>query len=209
MAVHFTSRELSKKYDRFARWYDWVEVVPEALGGRKLRCEMLQRVSGKGKVLEIAVGTGKNLHQYPPDSSIVAMDISREMLTVAQRRALKLSMNVKFLLADAEAIPFPDKSFDTVISSFTICTFPNPVAALREMLRVCRAEGCILLLEHGRSNREWLGRLQDRHEDSFAKRLGCHWNREPLQIAREAGLILRPAQRSFLGVFHVIEATVR
>ena len=208
MAVHFTSRELSKKYDQFARWYDWVEVIPEALGVRRLRCEMLRRVSDKGKVLEIAVGTGKNLHQYPPGSSIVAMDISRQMLTVAQRRALKLSMKAQFLLADAEAIPFPDKSFDTVISSLTICTFPNPVAALLEMVRVCRAEGRILLLEHGRSNREWLGRWQDRHEDSLAKRLGCHWNREPLQITQEAGLILRTAERSFLGIFHLIEASV-
>src|SRR5690348_13939648 len=125
MAVHFTSRELSNKYDRFARWYDWVEVVPETLGVRRLRSEMLRRVSGQGKVLEVAVGTGKNLCQYSRGGSIVAMDISREMLSIAQTRALKLSMNVQFLLGDAEAIPFSDKSFDTVVSSLTICTFPN------------------------------------------------------------------------------------
>ena len=208
MTVHFTSRELSNKYDRFACWYDWVEVIPEALGVRRLRSEMLRRVSGKGKILEIAVGTGKNLRHYSCDGRIASMDISREMLRVARKRAAKLSMNIMFLLADAKAIPFPDQTFDTVLSSLTICTFPNPVAALREMARVCRPEGRILLLEHGRSNHPWLGRWQDRHEDSFAKRVGCHWNREPLQIAQEAGLILRTAERSFLGIFHVIEASV-
>ena len=137
------------------------------------------------------------------------MDISHEMLSVARKRATKLSINVSFLLADAEAIPFSDKSFDTVVSSLTICTFPDPVAALREMARVCRSEGRIFLLEHGRSNHEWLGRWQDRHEDSFAKRLGCHWNREPLRIARVAGLTVLAPKRSFLGIFHLIEAQPR
>jgi SAM-dependent methyltransferase len=110
------------------------------------------------------------------------------MLSVARKRAAKLSMNVSFSLADAEALPFPDKSFDTVVSSLTTCTFPNPVAALKEMARVCRPGGRILLVEHGRSNREWLGRWQDRREESFAKQLGCHWNREPLELVRKAGL---------------------
>lgn len=209
MGVNFSSRELSKKYDRFARWYDWVEAVPELLGLRRLRPQMLRRLSGKGRVLEIAVGTGKNLRYYSHDCRIISMDISAEMLIVARKRAAKLSMNVPFLLADAAALPFSDKSFDTVVSSLTICTFPDPVAALREMARVCRPEGRILLLEHGRSNREWLGRWQDRHEDSFAKRLGCHWNREPLQIARLAGLTVLAAARTFFGVFHLIEAQRR
>jgi ubiquinone/menaquinone biosynthesis C-methylase UbiE len=209
VAVTFTSRELSEKYDRFARWYDWAEIVPEILGVRRLRSQILRGVSGRGKILEIAVGTGKNLSHYSRGSTVVSMDISGEMLSVARKCAAKLSLNVKFLLADAEAIPFSDKSFDSVVSTLSICTFPDPVAALREMARVCRPDGRILLLEHGRSDREWLGRWQDRHEDSFAKRSGCHWNRQPLQIAQEAGLIVRAAERSFLGVFHVIEAGVQ
>jgi ubiquinone/menaquinone biosynthesis C-methylase UbiE len=129
------------------------------------------------------------------------------MLSAARKRAAKLSMNVSPLLADAEALPFPDRSFDTVVSSLTTCTFPNPVAALREMARVCRTNGKILLLEHGRSDREWLGRWQDRRADSFAKQLGCHWNREPLKLVWKAGLKINAAQRFFFGIFHQIEAT--
>ena len=207
MAVNFTSQEISQKYDQFARWYDWVEGVPDVLGVSRLRRRLLRRASGN--VLEVAVGTGKNLRFYQRDCRIVAADVSAEMLNVARRRAAKLSMDVSFLLADAEALPFPDKSFDTVVSSLTTCTFPDPVAALQEMARVCRSDGRILLLEHGRSNCEWLGRFQDRTADRLAKQLGCHWNRESLELVRKANLEVNAARRFFFGVFHQIEAEPR
>lgn len=204
MATELTTKEISAKYDRFARWFDCVEGVPDILGVSRLRRRLLQRTSGR--VLEVAVGTGKNLRYYPASCRISSVDVSREMLSVARKRAAKLPMNISFSLADAEALPFPDKSFDTVVSSLTTCTFPNPVAALKEMVRVCRTNGKILLLEHGRSDREWLGRWQDRREDSFAKQLGCHWNRETLKLVREAGLKVGNSRRLFFGVFHTIEA---
>jgi ubiquinone/menaquinone biosynthesis C-methylase UbiE len=204
MSVKFTSQELSQKYDRFARWYDWVEGIPEALGLYRLRYQMLQRASGA--VLEAAIGTGKNLPYYPRDCRITAVDRSREMLNIARKRAAKLSLNVSFLLADAEALPFWDESFDTVVSSLSTCTFPNPVAALKEMARVCRPEGKILLLEHGRSDREWLGRFQDRTAERHAKQLGCHWNRKSLDLVSRAGLKINKAQRVFFGIFNQIEA---
>ena len=158
--------------------------------------------------MEVAAGTGKNLKFYPHDCRITALDFSTEMLNVARKRAAKLSMGVSFLLADAETLPFPDKSFDTVVSSLSTCTFPDAIAALREMRRVCTSEGKILLLEHGRSDRERLGRWQDRHADQFAKPLGCHWNREPLELVREAGLKVE-AKRNFFGIFHQIEGSHR
>ena len=201
---HLTPQEISDKYNRFAHWYDVAEGVPDLLGIRKLRQRVLRQASGR--VLEVAVGTGKNLRYYPRGCRIIAMDLSREMLTIAQKRASRLQMNVSFLLADAEALPFSDASFDTVVSSLSTCTFPDPVAALAEMARVCRADGKILLLEHGRSNRAWLGRWQDRHADQFAKPLGCHWNREPLELAKDAHLKVIGARRNFFGVFHRIEA---
>jgi len=207
MPVNFTSRELSEKYDRFAPWYDWVEGVPDLLGVRRLRRRLLRQASGK--VLEVAVGTGKNLQYYPRGCRIIGIDVSREMLNVARERAAKLSMEVSPLLADAEALPFSDKSFETIVSSLSTCTFPNPVNALREMVRVCKPAGRILLVEHGRSNREWLARWQDRHADQFAKPLGCHWNREPLELARKAGLKVVERQRCFFGIFHRIKAEPR
>jgi ubiquinone/menaquinone biosynthesis C-methylase UbiE len=205
MAVAFASRELAEKYNRFARWYDWVEGIPNLLGLGSLRRQTLHQA--RGKVLEVAVGTGKNLHYYPRGCHIVAVDLSREMLNIAQNRAAKLSMNaVSFLLADAEALPFPDDSFDTVVSSLSTCTFPDPVAALKEMGRVCRPTGNVLLVEHGRSDREWLGRFQDRTAERHAEQLGCHWNRESLKIVRQAGLNIHKARRVFFGILNQIEA---
>ena len=203
--VKLGTRELSAKYDRFARWYDYVEGVLDFLGVKRLRRRVLSKASGK--VLEVAVGTGKNLPYYPRDCRIIALDLSSKMLNVARNRAAKLSVQASFLVADAEALPFSDKSFDAVVSSLSTCTFPDPVAALEEMARVCRMNGKILLLEHGRSDREWLGHWQDHHADKFAKPLGCHWNRKPLEIVRNAGLKVSSARRFFFGIFNQIEAT--
>ena len=204
MGVKLTASDISRKYDAFARWYDWVEGIPDLLGVRRLRRRVLRRT--RGKVLEVAVGTGKNLPYYPRGCRIIALDLSREMLSVARKRAEKLSMDVSLLLADAETLPFPPNSFDAVVSSLSTCTFPNPVSALREMARVCKPAGRIFLLEHGRSDRNWLARWQDRREDSFAERLGCHWNREPLELVRQAGLRVNNSRRVFFGVFHTIDA---
>ena len=204
MAVQLTSQEISQKYNRFSRWYDLVEGIPDLLGLRKLRQKLLERASGE--ILEVAVGTGKNLTHYHRASHMTAVDVSEKMLSVARKRAKRLSLEVVFIVTDAEALPFSDKSFDTVVSSLTTCTFPNPLVALQEMARVCRPDGRILLLEHGRSDQESLGRLQDRLADRNAKALGCHWNREPLQLVQKAGLKVNEARRIFFGIFHQIEA---
>ena len=201
---YLSQREISQKYDRFARWYDWVEGIPELLGVNRLRYRMLQRASGT--VLEVAIGTGKNLPYYPRGCRIIGADASKEMLAIAQRRASRLWLDVSFSLAAAEALPFSDATFDTVVSSLSTCTFPDPVAALQEMARVCRPEGKVLLLEHGRSDREWLGRFQDRTADRHAKQFGCHWNRKSLDLVRRAGLKVNKGQRVFFGIFNQIEA---
>lgn len=204
MPVRLSAREISEKYDRFARWYDLLEGIPDLLGIRTLRRRLIQQASGK--VLEVAVGTGKNLHYYNQITNLIAVDLSQGMLSVAQKRKRTLPLEVSLAVMDAEALGFPDTSFDTVVSSLTTCTFPNPVAALKEMARVCRPGGKILLLEHGRSNHDWLARWQDRRNDKHAKQLGCHWNREPLELARQAGFKVVETQQVFFGIFHQIEA---
>ena len=196
--------EIQRKYEKFAGWYDLMDGIPEVLGVRGLRRRLLQRASGK--VLEIAVGTGRNLRYYPKTCKITAVDFSAAMLEVARNKAARLGLTIPFLVMDGEALAFPEQCFDTVVSSLSLCTFPDPATALREMARVCRADGRILLLEHGRSDQEWLGGWQDRRADRHAKALGCRWNREPLDLVRHVGLKLVTAQRVFLGIFHVIEA---
>ena len=196
--------EILQKYEKFAPWYDLIEGILEFLGVKSLRRRLLRRASKR--VLEIAVGTGKNLRYYPEGCQITAVDLSPAMLDIARKRARDLSLHAAFFLMDGETLAFRDQSFDTVVDSLTLCTFPDPVVALREMARVCRTDGRILLLEHGRSERGWLGHWQDRKADRHAQRLGCRWNREPPDLVYQAGLSLISARRTFLGIFHEIEA---
>ncbi|MBI5119115.1 class I SAM-dependent methyltransferase [Candidatus Poribacteria bacterium] len=205
MTVPRSKADIKAKYDGMAGRYNLVETPYELLLGIKnLRRQLLQGATGK--VLEIAVGTGKNLSHYSKDCEITAVDMSTGMLGVARRHAEGLGRNIAFRTMDAEALAFPDRSFDTVVSSLSLCTFPNPVAAVREMARVCRPEGRILLLEHGRSDHEWLGQWMDHRADKHARRVGCRWNRHPLDIVQQAGLTLIKAKRTFLGIMHQIEA---
>ncbi|HJY87582.1 MAG TPA: class I SAM-dependent methyltransferase [Candidatus Acidoferrales bacterium] len=196
-------KQIQKKYEEFARWYDFGEAISEFLAVGRLRKRLLQRASGK--VLEIAVGTGKNLPYYPRNCHLTAVDLSPARLQLAQERAMRLKLDVDFLIMDAQALAFPDQSFDTVVDSLSLCTIPDPVVPLREMARVCRRDGQILLVEHGRSSHEWLGRWQDGRADRHAEKFCCRWNLNPLDLVRQAQLLPIRVHRIFLGIFWMLE----
>jgi len=198
------TRELRRKYQDFAPWYDLVEALPEVLGLSRLRRRLMARV--RGRVLEVAAGTGRNFRWYPGNASVLAVDLSIHMLKRAREKAGRLGRQYLFAVMDAERLALRDNAFDSVVSTLSTCTFPDPVAALREMARVCRTDGRLLLLEHGRSDRPWAARYQDRRVETHVRMLGCHWNREPQDLVRQAGLRVIQATRRFLGVLHAIEA---
>jgi len=198
--------EIRAAYDRLAPWYDLLEVVPDrVLGVARWRRRLLTRA--RGEVLEVALGTGRNLPHYPPECRVTGLDASGGMLERARGREASRGAEAPSLVrGDAERLPFRADAFDTVVDSMALCTYPRPVRALREMSRVCRPGGRILLLEHGRSSREAIGRFQDRHEGFLAHRVGCHWNREPADLVTRAGLRTVSADRGLAGVIHAIEA---
>jgi ubiquinone/menaquinone biosynthesis C-methylase UbiE len=193
--------DLQRKWNRASRWYDLATVALEALVFRRLRSRLLK--SSVGRVLEVAAGSGLNLAHYPGGLDITAVDLSPGMLIRARNRGAR-----KAAVMDAQHLAFRDGSFDTVVSTLGTCTFPDPVEALREMRRVCRPGGRILLLEHGRSNRPGIATWQDRHAAKWAAHLGCWWNRDPLENVRKAGLEPHAATCGFLGMVQVIQATV-
>lgn len=203
-AVPSTVDEVRAAYNENASTYALVESIPEYLGLRRIRRRLIQQA--ESKVLEVAVGTGLNLPYYASDCRLTAVDISEAMLERAERRAESLGLQVDFRQMKAEELDFPDNHFDTIVSTMTLCTFIEPVKALREMSRVCKPDGRILLMEHGRSSTGPIARFQDRWEEKHAEQMGCHWNREPVEIAQEAGLELIQAQTHFFGVFHEIVA---
>jgi ubiquinone/menaquinone biosynthesis C-methylase UbiE len=130
------------------------------------------------------------------------------MLEIAQQKAAGLSLNVQVKVMDAQRLEFDDGSFDTVTSTLSTCTFPDPIQALREMKRVCRRDGLILLLEHGHSSMTWLANFQDRNVlPHYQQNAGCRWNQDPLDLMRTAGLKILNNKRFGLGMFDAIEAT--
>jgi ubiquinone/menaquinone biosynthesis C-methylase UbiE len=130
------------------------------------------------------------------------------MLEVARASAIKDGLHVDFAVMDAEELEFRDGSFDTVVSTLSTCTFPNPIQALQEMKRVCRPDGLILLLEHGHSNVPWLANYQDRHEyQHYQNHAGCRWNQDPPGLVQLAGIKVLKSKQSVLGIFYSIEAT--
>jgi ubiquinone/menaquinone biosynthesis C-methylase UbiE len=201
----FTTHEIRARYEELAASYDGQEAFGEALLrlGR-LRRRLLSRA--RGKTLEVAVGTGKNLGCYPPDVELTGVDLSSAMLARARSHAQRLGRAVTLAEMDAEHLDLPDGAFDTVASTLSLCTIPDSQRALREMARVCAPDGRILLLEHGRTSVGVLARLQDRTAGLHARVAGCIWNREPLALVRGAGLRIVAHSRHVLGVFHLIEA---
>ena len=204
--MEFTQAQIRQQYDQAAPWYDrQLSRVEGLMGIARLRRNLLRKATGN--VLEIAVGTGRNFSCYPAACTITGVDPSTEMLEHARKRAEKLHMHPRLLAMNAEELSFTDQSFDTVVSSLSLCTIPHPLAALREMVRVCRPDGKALFLEHGRSTAAWLAYLQDRYSDVWYRNfIGCRWNREPLALVEEAGFDVLSARRSLFGILHAIEA---
>jgi len=174
------------RYDRIAPIYDLMEVLMErtAKGWREL---LWAQAEGE-RILEVGVGTGKNMPYYPKGPKITAIDLSTRMLQRARRRAEREGVEVELLQVDAQALDFPDKSFDTVVATFVFCSVPDPVLGLRELGRVTKREGRILLLEHMRPENRGLGRLFDLFNPLVVRLFGFNINRRTLENVRRAGL---------------------
>jgi ubiquinone/menaquinone biosynthesis C-methylase UbiE len=193
-------------HDAAARDYqsgDWVR--EKILGMGRRRRELFSLATGN--VLDVGCGYGSNFEYLTNAAHITGVDVSPVMLDMARAHARRLNLQVDLRQGDVEHLDFPDQTFDTVISALATCSYLNPIAALREMKRVCKSGGRLLLLEHGRSSWKLVGRFQDRSVMSSIERGGCRNNQEPLQIIQAAGLKISAAQRSLFGMLHVIQAS--
>lgn len=126
-----TAPQIQNAYDGIADQYEkrvWFD--QHILGVARLKKNLLSKASGK--VLEVACGIGSNIPFFPVGSDITAVDLSPNMLKVAKDNATKYGLKVNFAVMDAEKLEFPDGSFDTVVSTLSTCTFPNPIKALQE-----------------------------------------------------------------------------
>ena len=154
-----SQREVTRRYDRMAWLYDFYDAPMEYAGIRRRRKRLVAKA--RGRVLEVGVGTGKNLPYYPDGVQLTAIDVSAAMMRRARRRAEKLGIRPGFEIADVAALPFPDDTFDTTLATAVFCSVADPVAGLRELGRVTKPDGQILLLEHVRPRNPLLGWLAD------------------------------------------------
>jgi len=175
-----------KERPRFARFYEALSVRMNRAGELEHRREMAQEAAGR--VLEVGAGNGLNFEHYGSADVVVALEPQPTMVDLARPRARDAPVPVHLLRGVAEALPFRDGAFDTVVTSLVLCSVESPRAAVEELRRVLRPGGEIRFLEHVRSDRPGWGRVQDVVTPVW--RLiggGCHPNRDTLRTLRSAG----------------------
>ncbi len=185
------------RYDREMRFWDRV-----AFGEpREWLCSQ-----AAGRVLEVAVGTGVNLPRYPPGAAVTGLDLSRAMLAVARERIVGLGRPVALVEGDAQALPFADRTFDTVVCTLGLCSVPDDRAAIAEMHRVLRPGGRLLLLDHVVASNVVVRAVQ-RLLEPVTLRIGAdHLTRRPLPLVQQAGFTVADAGRARAGMVEWLSA---
>jgi ubiquinone/menaquinone biosynthesis C-methylase UbiE len=173
------------KYNRISHIYDIMESLVEYLMFGKWRKQILSDLGGL--VLDVGVGTGKNLKYYPGKCKVVGIDISTKMLKYSKKRTENMD-NVSLFVMDGEHLAFEDHSFDYVITTFVLCSIPDPVAALREMKRVCKPDGIIINMEHMKSKNTILAMIEEIFNPLTFGVMGVNINRNTVENIEKAGL---------------------
>jgi len=185
-------------YDTMAPRYDRVIAIADRVlfdDGRRWAC-----AGATGQVLEVAIGTGRNLSFYPPGAQLTGVDLSPRMLDRARTRAETLTRPVDLQLGDAQHLAFPDASFDTVVATLTVCSIPDDQAAVAEMARVLRPGGRLALLDHVASTSSPVRAVQRLLDPALVRLQGDHLLRDPGIAVRRAGLVIEELTRSRWGI---------
>lgn len=180
-----------KVYDKRMDWFDRKIFV----GGREWLA-----ARAKGKVLEVAIGTGRNLSHYPKDIDLVGIDLSPETLVIGRQRAQELGLDVELREADGQALPFEDETFDTVIAGLCMCNFPDPYKAVGEIKRVLKPGGSLVALDHVRSPVFPVRLVQHALNPLSVRFEGDHQTREPLEYYRHHGFEIVELERLKWGI---------
>jgi ubiquinone/menaquinone biosynthesis C-methylase UbiE len=184
--------------------YDAMCALSEWQGMRRWR-EWVAR-GARGRTLDLGCGTGRSLPLFPQEARVVGLDPSLEPL----RRARKRAPQVPLVRASAQALPFRDGAFDTVVSSLVFCSLPDPAHALGEVRRVLRTGGRLRMMEHVRARSAFGARLQDLLQPAWTRISGgCHPNRDTERAVESAGFDIGDEGRRSRGTMRRFEAVPR
>ena len=159
-----------------------------------------------GRVLEVAIGTGRNLEHYRDGTAISGVELSREMLTRARSHAAELGVDVDLREGDAAQLPFEDASFETVVCALALCSIPDPEAAVAEMRRVLVPGGTLLLLDHVGSTFKPLYGAQWLFEQLSSRSAGEYFTRRQRPLVEQAGFRVVEAARLKAGTIERLRA---
>jgi ubiquinone/menaquinone biosynthesis C-methylase UbiE len=191
-------------YDRLAPRYDRSARLVERWWIDKRRARLCAQATGN--VLEIALGTGLNLPHYPPGVWLTGIDLSAGMLAQARERADALGIHADLRLGNAEALDFADQTFDSVVSTMSLCTIPDDRRALAEAWRVLERGGRLLLLEHVRSPLLLVRQVERVLEPLALRSDADHLLRDPLDHLAGLGFVIEQLDRAVLGLLELVVA---
>jgi ubiquinone/menaquinone biosynthesis C-methylase UbiE len=200
------SKDIDKKWwdkwDNAAKSFDIMNSGIELRYGERKR-EWFSR--SEGRTLLVAVGTGLDLQYFSPGQKIVGIDISLKMLEKAKVKSNDLKSDTELVRADAQMLGFADNSFDSVVTSCTFCSVPDPVLGLKELRRVMKPGGKLLMFEHVRSNIFWMGPMMDLLT-KVTQKVGPDLNRRTKENVVRAGFKLTREVNVYLDMVKLFEA---
>lgn len=200
------TKQTRARYNRFSHFYDLMETPIEYYAFSSWREKVFEHVIGT-EILEVGVGTGKNLPYYLPDWHVIGIDISEGMLSYAKKRTEKFQYHVDLRLMDAQQLMFPDNSFDTVLGTFVFCSVPDPGQGLKELRRVCKPEGRLILLEHMRPGSPVSGKMFDLLNPLVVRLTGANINRYTLENLEKAEFQITQQENLFSDIVKFIVAS--
>lgn len=205
-SISSITERIRKRYDRLSPYYDLLESFLEKVAFSKWRKRAFDYLEGEN-ILEVGVGTGKNLDFYPPEKKLTAIDFSPGMLSRARRKVEGNSMNIDLIEMDVQKLKFENQSFETVLATFVFCSVPDPIKGLKEIKRVCKKEGKIILLEHVRPSGRLLGKLFDTLNPFIVRLMGVNINRETVANIEKAGLRIEEERNLFSSIVKMVVAS--
>lgn len=194
--------ETQRKWDAASRSLDFFAWGDDhRLGPHKRR--LFSKIHGS--TLMVAAGTGNDFKFFPPGQHVVAIDISPHMLERAAKKAVAYQGTIELRVMDVCELPFADASFDTVLTVCTFCSVPRPLVGLRELYRVLKPGGQLLMFEHVRSKIGPFGVFLDLMTP-LSRRMGPDLNRDTVGNVQKAGFRLRREENVYLDIVKIIEA---